>query len=284
MNNISEKELLRRQKISETMKKKFAETEHWLKGKIGKNKDKKFSLEWRKNLSEAHKGFTVTEETKIKISIASKGRKATTETRKKISESKKGKLNPMYGHIGVLSPRFGKENKWGAHTPEQIQKMKDRWHDTHNNKRGEQSPAWKGGGVKVYCNSCGKEKIIKRSRLKEYKHFFCNKECMNNWLSVNYRGENNREWRGGISKLPYSFDFNKELKELIRKRDSYKCQLCSIEETLLDVNLSVHHIDYDKQNSDPRNLIALCVGCNVKVNTNREYWTNYFISVMEAVK
>ena len=28
--------------------------------------------------------------------------------------------------------------------------------------------------------------------------------------------------------------------------------------------------DYDKKNSDPVNLIALCISCNIKVNKNRK--------------
>lgn len=35
-------------------------------------------------------------------------------------------------------------------------------------------------------------------------------------------GKGNGNWKGGISKLPYRFDFNKELKDLIRKRDPKK--------------------------------------------------------------
>ncbi|TXH47080.1 MAG: HNH endonuclease, partial [Desulfurellales bacterium] len=36
--------------------------------------------------------------------------------------------------------------------------------------------------------------------------------------------------------------------------------------------LQVHHIDYDKKNSHPDNLIALCHSCHMKTNFNRSYW------------
>jgi len=86
-------------------------------------------------------------------------------------------------------------------------------------------------------------------------------------------GSNSTHWRGGISKLPYAFDFDKELKELIKKRDEYNCQFpdCGT-----DVDLVVHHINYDKLNSDPFNLITLCRSHNIKVNSNRDYWEIYF--------
>jgi 5-methylcytosine-specific restriction endonuclease McrA len=42
---------------------------------------------------------------------------------------------------------------------------------------------------------------------------------------------------------------------------------------------TVHHIDYDKKNSNPKNLITLCVSCNFKVNFERSYWENYFKSL-----
>ena len=36
------------------------------------------------------------------------------------------------------------------------------------------------------------------------------------------------------------------------------------------------HIDYDKANNDPRNLIALHVSCHSKTNINRTYWQCMF--------
>ena len=89
-------------------------------------------------------------------------------------------------------------------------------------------------------------------------------------------GPNSPHWMGGISKLPYAFEFNDKLKEEVRRRDNYKCQLCDTPQAECKKRLSVHHIDYDKKNSDPVNLIALCISCNSKVNKNRKHWTKYF--------
>ena len=94
------------------------------------------------------------------------------------------------------------------------------------------------------------------------------------------KGEKNPNWRNGISKEPYSFDFTKELKEEIRKRDNYICQLCNKmqEEELKNIRrkLTIHHIDYNKKNNQKINLITLCVKCNAIVNYDRLDWINYF--------
>jgi len=82
-------------------------------------------------------------------------------------------------------------------------------------------------------------------------------------------------WRNGISKLPYAFDFDRKLKDEIKKRDSYQCMLCGMPEIeTITRKHFIHHIDYNKLNSNPENLITLCVSCNSKVNFNREYWKN----------
>jgi len=81
-------------------------------------------------------------------------------------------------------------------------------------------------------------------------------------------------WKGGISFEPYSINWNESLRRSIRERDKYICQLCNKSQG--DKTHSVHHIDYDKQNCDPNNLITLCCSCNSKVNKNRDYWTQYF--------
>ena len=67
-----------------------------------------------------------------------------------------------------------------------------------------------------------------------------------------YKGKGNPNWKNGISKEPYPFKFNKKLKELIRHRDDYKCQLCGINnkqhKNKYRHSLLIHHIDYNKKN------------------------------------
>jgi len=88
-------------------------------------------------------------------------------------------------------------------------------------------------------------------------------------------GENSSSWKGGIANLPYSKDWTETLRESIRQRDNYICQLCGkIQEERK--RLSIHHIDYDKKNCNDNNLITLCCSCNSGVNANREYWMEFF--------
>ena len=83
-------------------------------------------------------------------------------------------------------------------------------------------------------------------------------------------GEKNGMWKGGMSFEPYSLEWTNALKRSIRERDNYICQLTG------QYGNTVHHIDYDKKNCDPKNLITLSISSNSKVNKNRKYWTKYF--------
>jgi len=91
-----------------------------------------------------------------------------------------------------------------------------------------------------------------------------------------YIKENNPNWKGGKSFEDYPIEWSTLLKESIRERDHYTCQKCFTTDNKGQAFI-VHHIDYNKKNCDPSNLIALCRSCNAKVNFNREHWTKYFV-------
>jgi len=90
-------------------------------------------------------------------------------------------------------------------------------------------------------------------------------------MSLAKKGKKHPNWQGGISSLPYSVDWTKDLKRAIRKRDQYTCQICGKEPAI-----DCHHIDYDKKNCNPINLITLCRSCHIKTNTNRKKWIKFF--------
>jgi len=92
-------------------------------------------------------------------------------------------------------------------------------------------------------------------------------------------GENNPNWRGGKSFEPYGPEFNKQLKEFIRKRGNYHCQECGVKEN--GKAHDCHHIDYNKKNNNPENFFALCESCHMKTNFNRQYWQNHFMFSMQ---
>jgi len=93
-------------------------------------------------------------------------------------------------------------------------------------------------------------------------------------FSIIKLGEKNPNWHGGISFEPYSDNWTEILKTSIRERDRYTCQVCGIRQ--INKGFSVHHIDYNKENCNPTNLITLCHSCHIKTNGNRKEWVNYF--------
>ncbi len=86
-----------------------------------------------------------------------------------------------------------------------------------------------------------------------------------------FSGENHPNWRGGAKyNLPYIPGWQTTLSRAIRERDNYICQVCSLE------GFFVHHIDYNRSNNDPKNLITLCNSCHSKTNFHRNKWEKYF--------
>lgn len=88
-------------------------------------------------------------------------------------------------------------------------------------------------------------------------------------------GENHWNWKGGFNINQYCVTWkDKEFKEYIFERDNYECknQDCWGKSK----RLTRHHIDYDKKNCNPNNIITLCNSCNVRANNNREYWRKLY--------
>lgn len=90
------------------------------------------------------------------------------------------------------------------------------------------------------------------------------------------KGEAHPNFNNWSSREPYGKEFSPELKEQIRIRDNHTCQECGKIQKELKRKLDVHHIDYNKQNNSPSNLISLSIKCHRKTNYNRKHWTNYF--------
>lgn len=96
---------------------------------------------------------------------------------------------------------------------------------------------------------------------------------------VSIIGENNPNWRGGISCDPYCDAWHdKEYKEEIKKRDGYKCLNPDCYKN--DDVLSVHHINYNKQDCRPLNLITLCRSCNARANFYRRWHKSWYEAII----
>ena len=182
---------------------------------------------------------------------------------------------------------------------------------------GETNPNYKGGKIKKNCSFCNKIIFVRKLFVRErnycstkcfgldkavqikYNCLVCNKEffrkpswknskfCSIKCRNQHWNGANNPNWKNGISFEPYGLDWTIELREKIRKRDKFTCQLCHITEkehyNKFGRILTIHHIDYNKQNCKEDNLITLCCKCNAKVNGNRDYWFSYFKYKLEEV-
>lgn len=133
--------------------------------------------------------------------------------------------------------------------------------------KGEKHPRFKNKDKS--CIDCKKERHYSNAK---------KMRCKTCYIKFNV-GKNHTSWKGGYKSV-YPSEFNTVLKLKIRQRDNFTCCLCkrTEREELEELNrvLCVNHIDFDKNNCKESNLNTLCIRCNVKINRDRDYWTNYF--------
>ena len=162
------------------------------------------------------------------------GREHSEETKKYYSEDRKGRINPP--HVREMTSKRNCEN----------------WKD----------PVYREKMLNILEE--GKKKYFEKGVSEETRRKM-SKSQIKAWSNpeywINRVGENNPLWRGGYSYKDYCDIFkSNEFKNEIKERDEYKCSnpLCKGEYK----RLAVHHIDYDKGNCHPHNLITVCVPLN----------------------
>ena len=133
---------------------------------------------------------------------------------------------------------------------------------------GSNNPNWK--GIIKECPNCDKKFRGQTT--------FCSSHCY--IIKMMERvGEKNPNWKGGISKNEYCPGWNQLAHEL-KEYDNYICQnlICKGKSE----KITSHHIDYNKENCHPNNIITLCILCNLSANSNREWWRKYYEIIKEA--
>lgn len=207
---------------------------------------------------------------KEKLRLSNLGKKLSEKTKKKISDSKKGKKQTEEHIKKRVQKLIGKK-----HTEET--KLKFRML-----RLGKKRPKEIGKKISIsrkkrleffgYLNSKETRKKISDSLKGKKKPPRTIEHCMN--MSISQKGEKSHLWLGGFNKKEYPIEWVGNYRKIIRERDKYNCQICKQKQT--NKTFSVHHIDYNKKNCNPKNLITLCRPCHTKTNWNRGYWIEYF--------
>jgi len=193
-----------------------------------------------------------------------------------------------YKSCGCVQYKLMAESNTGKkRTEEQKQRMKENRPDFN----GEKNPFYnkkhtKEARYKIGIGSKDRidTEITKLRRSESHKGILLgrtySKEHREN-LSISHTGkigELASNWQGGKTFEEYGIEFNKELKQQIFERDNCTCQYPGCVE--IHKRLHVHHIDYNKRNNNPENLITLGVSCHTKTNGKRQYWTEFYQNIM----
>ena len=208
--------------------------------------------------------------------------------------SSRGKNNPCYGRTGDKHPFYGTKS---PETTERLLKNNPMKNPEIAKKvslklSGENHPFY---GKKIHSDEKKKELSRKwiannpmcipefRAKISGENHWAYGKKHPE--ISERQRGENNSNWKGGISKNEYCPIWrDEEYKKSIRDRDNNECQNPNCWHTADHLHLGVHHIDGDKKNCNPKNLISLCRSCNTRAEGNkdvsREWWQELYQYIM----
>lgn len=195
------------------------------------------------------------EKTLRKMSESHKNYKYSEKSKRKMSEVRMGEKNHFYGkkHSEEAKKKISKAKRG------KITWMKGKRHSEKSKQKQSESmkgkKPWNEGLTDCYS--------------KKTKELWRQKRT----------GENNHQWKGGISCEPYCQQWiDKEYKQSIKERDGNKC--LNPECNKITNKLCLHHIDYNKKECKPSNLITLCVSCNSKANKNREWHKSWYQAII----
>lgn len=187
------------------------------------------------------------------------------EVKEKISRARKGHFigqdNPFYGrkHTKETKELIGKKSK-GRKWPEKSKREKSE--ATKGRKNSMYGVRFYGKDNHNYGKKWNQEQKLEMRQIKlEFYKSSKGKELKERFKIL---------YRTNGSSYIYPEDFNEELKELIRQRDNYKCQICGCPQMELTQKLCIHHIDSIKDNCEFPNLISLCRVCHKRIHSHPE--------------
>ena len=123
---------------------------------------------------------------------------------------------------------------------------------------------WQGGKEKRYCKICEEPFYVFPYRKKVFCSYQCSGKTKGYFTSSNMIGENNPNWKGGISVNVHSIrePKYKKWRSDVFTRDNWTCQTCRKRGGYLEA----HHIKswakYPKLRYDLENGITLCMECH----------------------
>jgi len=198
-----------------------------------------------------------------------------------MSAHRRGENHPMWkgGKINVSCEQCGKIL---TRTPGKIKdrnfcdnKCSSEWNSI--NLSGKNSYNWKGRKKEFICDHCGN--LFNKYCTVTTRYNFCSPECHYEWNSINVRGENHYNWQGGVSYKDYCLTWREsEFKSYILERDGHRCQNPDCWGT--SKKLARHHINFNKKDCNPDNIITLCVSCNARANKDRDWHKKYYQAIM----
>ena len=284
-----------RRKMSESQKKRCKDPNE-IKRRSEASKGKTFSEETRQKIGKAikerneknghpMKGKYHSEETKQKISKANKGKKCkpiSEETKRKISEANKGRI------VSKMTRKKLSESLKGHDVSEETKaKLSNATKKYYENNAG----YWLGKKLskkhKQKLNGRKLSEEMKQKMSEDKKEFFKNNPEARRKLSEIAKKQfedprNHPSWKGGISCEPYCQIWSDdEYKEDLKERDGNQClnpDCWSNSNTIC-----LHHIDYDKKNCHPWNLITVCISCNGRANKNRKKHEIFYKQIMNEL-
>lgn len=123
--------------------------------------------------------------------------------------------------------------------------------------------------VTTSCEQCGTPVTVRKSKRAYGAGRFCSRQCLADWQSENWQGEDHPGWKGGWNERRIR-NWSKAKRNTLQ-RDDHQCQRCGRTAKEMGREPDVHHIvpirEFDEPNDAHTldNLVALCRGFHMAI-------------------